>query len=114
MRKSWNTASIGCIAGNATECTNLRYLRHFPMPQIPMDTLKDHSGTDIPDRHSAFETFASKSGNDQQYCWSHIICDAKELEDFYGDDESKIKRSLQTIYDEAKEYHGLGTTEDVE
>ncbi|MEM4090727.1 MAG: transposase [Thermoplasmatales archaeon] len=43
-----------------------------------------HSGTDIHDRYSAFETLASKTGNTQQYCWSHIISDARELEKFYG------------------------------
>ena len=52
--------------------------------EVPIDLLRDHSGTDIHDRHSTFETLASKINNDQQYCWSHIICDAKELEDFYG------------------------------
>ena len=52
---------------------------------FPLGILADHNGTDIHDRHSAFETFASKSKNDQQYCWSHIICDGKELEEFYGE-----------------------------
>ncbi len=70
--------------------------------EVPLEMLKDHNGTDVHDRHSAFETFASKSGNDQQYCWSHIICDAKELEQFYGDEGKRIKESLQTVYDDAK------------
>ena len=52
--------------------------------EVPMEMLAEHKGTDIHDRHSAFETLASRTNNDQQYCWSHIICDAKELEDFYG------------------------------
>ncbi len=82
--------------------------------EIPLELLKDHNGTDAHDRHSAFETLAWKSGNDQQYCWSHIICDAKELEDFYGDEGKRIKRSLQTVYDEAKAFNGHGTMEDVE
>ena len=82
--------------------------------EIPLELLKDHNGTDVHDRYSAFETFAWKSGNDQQYCWSHIICDAKELEDFYGDEGKRIKRSLQTVYDEAKAFNGHGTMEDVE
>ena len=69
---------------------------------------------DIHDRHSAFETFASKSRNNQQYCWSHIICDGKELEEFYGEEGAGIKRTLQTIFHEAKEYHGHGTMKDVE
>ena len=81
---------------------------------VPLDTLKEHNGTDIHDRHSAFETLASKTGNDQQYCWSHIICDAKELEKFYGEEGSRIKRALQTVYDDAKKFNGHGTTEDLE
>ena len=82
--------------------------------EVPLEILDDHKGVDIHDRHSAFEKFASKSKNDQQYCWSHIICDGKELEDFYGEEGGRIKRSLQTIFHEAKEYHGHGTMKDVE
>ena len=68
----------------------------------------------VHDRHSAFETLAKVTGNDQQYCWSHIICDAKELEDFYGYEGSRIKRSLQTVFGEAKAFNGHGTTDDIE
>ena len=82
--------------------------------EVPLEILADHNGTDIHDRHSAFETFASKSKNHQQYCWSHIICDGKELEEFYGEEGGRIKRALQTIFHEAKEYHGHGTMKDVE
>jgi hypothetical protein len=82
--------------------------------EVPMDILRDHKGTDIHDRHSAFETMAFKTNNDQQYCWSHIICDAKELEDFYGDEGARIKRSLQAVFDEAKAFKGHGTMQDVE
>ena len=56
----------------------------------------------------------SKTNNDQQDCWPHIICDAKELEDFYGDEGARIKRSLQAVFKEAKGYHGHGTIEDIE
>ena len=44
--------------------------------EVTMDILRDHKGTDIHDRHSAFETFASKTSNDQQYCWSFPDFDA--------------------------------------
>jgi hypothetical protein len=57
-----------------------------------MEVLGEHNGTDVHDRHSAFETLAKETGNNQQYCWSHIICDAKELEQFYGEEGSGIKR----------------------
>ncbi len=35
---------------------------------VPLEILADHNGIDIHDRHSAFETFASKSRNRQHYC----------------------------------------------
>ncbi len=81
--------------------------------EVALDLLGKHNGTDIHDRHSAFETLASKTHNKQQYCWSHIICDAKELESFYGEEGRIIKESLQRIHDEAKAFHGHGTGEDV-
>ena len=40
---------------------------------VPLTVLGKHNGIDIHDRHSAFETLAGKTGNDQQYCWSQII-----------------------------------------
>ena len=48
------------------------------------------------------------------YCWAHIISDAKELEDFYGEEGRRIKESLQKIYDKAKSFNGNGTSEDVD
>lgn len=81
--------------------------------EVALDVLGVHVGTDVHDRFSAFETLASKTENAQQYCWSHIICDAKELEDFYGDEGRRIKVSLQRIYGEAKSFHGKGTLDDV-
>ena len=81
--------------------------------EVALDLLGKHNGTDIHDRHSSFETLAKKTNNSQQYCWSHIICDAKELESFYGEEGRIIKESLQKIHDEAKAFHGLGTLEDI-
>jgi transposase len=81
--------------------------------EVPLEVLGEHNGTDIHDRHSAFETLAKKTGNDQQYCWSHIICDAKELEQFYGDG-IRIRRSVQTVFHDAKSFNGHGTMDDVE
>ena len=76
--------------------------------------LGKHSGTDVHDRFKAFDTLASETHNTQQYCWSHIICDAKELEEFYGDEGRIIKESLQRIHEEAKSFHSRGTREDVD
>jgi transposase len=81
---------------------------------VPLSVLGEHKGTDIHDRHSAFETLAKETGNDQQYCWSHIISDAKELKKFYGSDGNRILRSLRRVYHEAKQFHGHGTMEDVD
>ena len=82
--------------------------------EVALDLLGKHSGTDVHDRHSAFETLAGRTKNPQQYCWSHIICDAKELESFYGEEGRIIKESLQRIHEEAKSFHGHGTHEDVD
>ena len=46
--------------------------------------------------------------------WAHIIFDAKELEDFYGEEGRRIKESPQRIYDKAKSSNGNGTSEDVD
>ncbi|MHB1493524.1 MAG: IS66 family transposase [Thermoplasmataceae archaeon] len=81
---------------------------------VPLTVLGDHKGTDIHDRHSAFETFAEKTGNDQQYCWSHINCDGKELEGFYGEEGGRIKRALKKIHNKGKAFKGHGTMEDVD
>ncbi len=81
---------------------------------VALEILGEHNGTDIHDRYRAFETLASKTGNPQQYCWSHIISDAKELEEFYGEEGRRIKESLQKVYEEAKEFNGHGTEEDVD
>ncbi|MGC8699256.1 MAG: IS66 family transposase, partial [Candidatus Acidifodinimicrobium sp.] len=82
--------------------------------EVALEILGKHSGTDIHDRYSAFETLASKTKNPQQYCWSHIISDAKELEDFYGEEGRRIKESLQKIYDKAKSFNGNGTSEEID
>ena len=82
--------------------------------EVALTVLKKHDGTDIHDRYSAFETLASKTHNKQQYCWAHIISDAKELEEFYGDEGKRIKESLQKVYEIAKEFNGHGTPGDVD
>ena len=80
---------------------------------VALAILGKHNGTDIHDRYSAFETLASKTHNKQQYCWSHIISDAKELEEFYGEEGRRIKESFQKIYEDAKSFNGHGSRGDV-
>ncbi len=47
--------------------------------EVPLEVLKDHNGTDVHDRHSAFESLAKATGNDQQYRWSYIIATQRNL-----------------------------------
>ncbi len=82
--------------------------------EIALNILGKHNGTDIHDRYSTFDTLASKTRNPQQYCWSHVISDAKELEEFYGDEGKRIKESLQKVYENAKEFNGHGSRGDVD
>lgn len=76
--------------------TNMEAIFHIARNnghEITMETLGEYEGTDIHNKFSAFETLASRSKNNQQCCWSHIILDAKELEEFYGKVGEKIKRA---------------------
>jgi hypothetical protein len=82
--------------------------------EVALAILGKHNGTDIHDRYGAFDTLASKTHNRQQYCWAHIISDAKELEEFYGDEGKRIKESLQKVYEEAKSFDGHGSRGDVD
>ena len=82
--------------------------------EVPSEAFKVHNGTDVHDRHFAFETLAKATRKDKQHCWSHIICDTKELEEFYGYESTRIKRSVQTVFEEAKTLNCHGTTDDME
>ena len=63
-----------------------------------------------------YQTWQNPSNNFHtvSYCWSHIISDAKELEEFYGDEGKRIKESLQKVYEEAKSFDGHGSRGDVD
>ncbi|EQD76530.1 transposase, partial [mine drainage metagenome] len=97
-----------------TRCEAIFVISKSNGHEVPLEILGKHNGTDIHDRHRAFDTLAGKTGNDQQPCWSHIICDAKELEQFYGEDGGRIKRAIQEIHEEGKLFMGKGTPEDVD
>jgi len=82
---------------------------------VPLDVLgKDHEGVDIHDRFSAYETLARKCGNVQQYCWSHILGDSKELAQFYGEEGKNIHDALKETYRKADAFDHRGTDEDIE
>lgn len=84
--------------------------------EVPLAVLGSNpKGADIHDRHSSFRTLERKTGRrPQQDCWAHIICDAKELAQFYGDDGKVILEILKKTYADAKKVEHIGTEEDVE
>jgi len=84
--------------------------------EVPLGVLGENpKGVDIHDRHSAYNTLARKTGDrPQQYCWGHIICDAKELAKFHGEDGEVILRILKKTYLRAMEFDHKGTEADVE
>ena len=84
--------------------------------EVPLKVLgRRPNGADIHDRHSAFETLARKTGNrPQQYCWAHILADAKEHAQFIGEEGGLILRVLKKTYDDAKTVEHVGSPDDVE
>jgi len=82
---------------------------------VPLQVLgKKHQGVDVHDRFSAYKTLARKTGNVQQDCWTHIICDAKELVQFYEAEGAHVYQVVKEIYERAKAYDHRGTEEDIE
>ena len=84
--------------------------------EVPLKVLgRRPNGADMHDRHSAFETLARKTGNrPQQYCWAHVLADAKELAQFIGEEGGLILRVLKKTFDDAKQVEHVGSPEDVE
>ena len=46
---------------------------------VPEKVLREHNGIDMHDGYSGSIKLAKISGNEQAWCWAHIIKDAKEL-----------------------------------
>lgn len=83
--------------------------------KVPLEVLGEkHNGVDSHDRFSAYKTLAKKTKNPQQYSWSHILADAKELSQFYGEDGEHILQVLKSIYERANAFEHRGTDEDIE
>lgn len=83
--------------------------------KVPLEVLgKDAKGVDIHDRHSVYKALAKKTKRLQQDCWSHIICNAKELAQFYGKEGQRIHRILKHTYKKALAFDHKGTDEDIE
>jgi len=82
--------------------------------EVPLEILgKKSKGVDIHDRHSAYKTLAKKTKRPQQDCWAHIICNAKELAQFYGDDGKRVHKILKHTYQQALKFDHKGTDEDI-
>ena len=84
--------------------------------EVPLDVLgTEPKGVDIHDRLRVYDKLAAMTGNrPQQICWAHLICDARELAQFYGADGEVILRILKKIYKRAIGFEHKGTTADVD
>ena len=66
------------------------------------------------DRFSALRALAEKAGFLLQLCWSHILCDSKNLAKNFGAEGKYVHKKLKEIYALAKELNHKGTPEQVE
>lgn len=83
--------------------------------EVALEILGDeYKGTVVSDRMSAYDTFAAKAGAKQQFCWAHILGDAKELAEFYPQEGKPLLRSLKAVYAHAARIAPHGTHADVE
>ncbi|MDO9537742.1 MAG: transposase [Thermoplasmata archaeon] len=83
--------------------------------EVPLEVLgKKSKGVDIHDRHSAYKALAKKTKRPQQDCWAHLICNAKELAQFYGTDGKRIHETLKRTYKQALKFDHQGTDEDID
>ncbi|MCA1811389.1 MAG: IS66 family transposase [Thermoplasmatota archaeon] len=77
---------------------------------VPLAVLgPDAEGVATIDGHSAYRTLANKTNLRLQRCWAHILGDAKELAQFYGDEGQRILDGMKPIYAKAKDYAGTAT-----
>lgn len=82
--------------------------------EVPLEVLgKKSKGVDIHDRHSAYKALAKKTKRPQQDCWAHLICNAKELAQFYGEDGKRIHKILKHTYQQALKFDHKGTDKDI-
>ncbi|RLF31824.1 MAG: hypothetical protein DRN08_07405 [Thermoplasmata archaeon] len=82
--------------------------------EVPLEVLgKKPKGVDIHDRHSAYKALAKKTKRPQQDCWAHILCNAKELAQFYGNDGKRIHEILKHTYQQALKFDHQGTDKDI-
>ena len=93
--------------------TTVFVIRYSRGHDVPLEVLGKHApGVNITDRYRAYDTLASETGDSQQYCWAHMLLDARELSDFYGDEGAEIYGTLCSLYAEAKTYNHHGSAGD--
>ncbi|MDG6934429.1 MAG: transposase [Nitrososphaerota archaeon] len=66
----------------------------------------------ITDRYRGYDTFASETGDSQQYRWAHMLLDARELNEFYGDEGVEIYGTFCPLYEQAKTHSHHDSAED--
>ena len=80
---------------------------------VPLEVLGKHApGVNITDRYRAYDALASQTGDSQQYCWAHILLDAKEFSEFYGDEGAEIYGTFCSLYAVVRTYNHHGSAED--
>lgn len=68
----------------------------------------------VSNRQSANSNIAQKCGLNQQYCWSHILENSKNLAKDFGNEGKYIHKKLKEIYSIADSFDHKGTQEHVE
>ncbi len=69
---------------------------------VPEKILKGHNGMDMHDGYSGYIKLAKITGNEQAWCWAHIIKDAKELIQYNKEEGEYIYNTLEYVYSKAK------------
>jgi len=69
---------------------------------VPEKVLKEHNGIDMHDGYSGYIKLAKITGNEQAWCWAHIIKDAKELIQYNREEGEYIYNTLKYVYSKAK------------
>jgi RNA polymerase subunit RPABC4/transcription elongation factor Spt4 len=82
--------------------------------KVPLEVVgKDAKGVDVHDGLSVYNTLARITKRLQQRGWEHILADAKELAERYGDEGQHILNILKTTYARASEFNHKGTDDDI-
>jgi len=102
--------------GFITKWEAIYYVSSSRGHQVPLGILgKNPKGVDVHDRFSAYKPLWRLTGErDQQLCWAHILCNAKELEEFDPEGGGEvINYMLHHIYREANLFENMATKKDV-